>query len=183
MLKITLPNGVIIEGDPIDIVPLVSEIVSPGQTVLAPEPKPELEVEVKPEPEPELVVTSAGVLRGGGREFVELPLSHEYPHRYAPNGKRAVVVGERGDQILQAAKMLAEESGNRSREFTSREVLDLIDPKLNISTISSAMQSLWHQQLVRKGSNNRRWYVTEKGWNSFYRVGQPATIKPVRPTT
>lgn len=170
MLKITLPNGVIIEGDTAELVPIISGIVL-----------------IEKEPEPKPVPVRAAVRKV--KSVVELPLADpdpidsEYPHRYAPNGKRATVIGERGDQVLQAAKLLAEESRNRSNEFKSRQVLEMIDTNLNISTISSALQGLMHQGLVRRGGHHRLWYITEKGWNSYYRIGQPLTAKAVRPTT
>jgi hypothetical protein len=173
MLKITLPNGVIIEGDTAELVPIISGIVS---------------VQKEPEPEPVPVPVPVRAVRKV-KSVVELPLADpdpidsDYPHRYAPNGKRATVIGERGDQVLQAAKLLAEESRNRSNEFKSRQVLEMIDTNLNISTISSALQGLMHQGLVRRGGHHRLWYITEKGWNSYYRIGQPLTAKTVRRTT
>lgn len=171
MLKITLSNGVIIEGDSADEVGNVLNMVihnelqkqsqisvSVQKPVPAFDPLPELE----PESEPELAT--------------------EFPHHYATAGcKRTVSIGEREDQTLQFAKLICEEERNRSHEFKTIDVFNLVDNAKSSWVIGSSLQSLKSKGLVRHGSHRRCWVITERGWNSYYRVTMP--MYPVRPTT
>lgn len=173
MLKVTLPSGVIVEGDSADEVGNMVNTLQPRVIQVTNEVV-HVEVSRQPEPDPE----------PGPEKIVERPVLESpmlstvtYPHRYAPNGKRAINIGEREDQILQVAKVIAEENNNRCQEFTSVEIFELADNCPSVNCISSALQSLRRKGLVRHGKNRRYSYVTEKGWNSYYRVTQPITVR------
>lgn len=170
MLKITFPNGVIVEGDVIsEVTELVAATIpytpATGHVKREPEPEPEPE----PEAEPELVQENDEV-------------EQTFPHRYAPNNRRAICLGEREDQVLQVAKLIAEEAGDRHHRFKTSEVYELIDNAPSIYSVGSAFQSLKGKGLVRHAADNRkRWIITDRGWNAHYRVTQP--MHHVTPTS
>jgi len=174
MLKITLPNGVVIEGDVQDLVPLVSEIISPEEKV-SDVAEPVAEPVAKPE-EPK--VESSGIVQEPEKRGKPL----KFPHRYTDDGHRSIGIGAREDQTLQAAKLIAEQAGNRSEEFTTREVMEIVNDGATIWRIGSALQHLLAKGLVRHGKHSRCWYVTERGWSARFSIIQPLR-KPVTPTT
>lgn len=168
MLKVTFPNGVIVEGD---VVQEVTELVAAAMN------RQPVNGHVKAQS-----ATKVPEPRSPEPEISETEISEQtFPHKYAPNGKRAVCIGEREDQVLQMSKLIAEEAGDRTHQFKTSEVFELIDNAPSIHSIGSAFQSLKGKGLVRHAADNRkRWIITERGWNTCYRVTQP--MVPVVPT-
>lgn len=177
MLKITLPNGIVVESDSSDDVKtILASLVSNESPIVLPNPEPE------PNLEPEkLTVVSAGILRSGEiPQFVQVNNQAQelYPHKYASSGRRGMAIGERENQVLIIAKMFAEEARNRCHQFRTKDIFELADNAPSMSTISSALQSLYGKRLVAHGNSRRKWWVTERGWNSCYRITAPMTAVP-----
>lgn len=163
MLKITFPNGIIVEGD------VMSEVIALVQATSGVEQKQEHE------PEEKFQIVSAGILKDG-ETFVENVLLAEgqtsFPHRYS-NNSRSVLIGPREDYVFKIAKFICEAEGDRQHRFRTRDIYDLSDKKISIHSIGSGLQGLKLKHLIRHDPHNRkRWFIPERGWNLSYRVIQ-----------
>lgn len=150
VIKVTLPNGVVVEGDSAQEVSNVIDFLH------ADPPKREKDRVIK-------VVSPP----------IQLPASGNptYPHRTDGNGKGCIKIGARQNQILTAAKSLAEQAGERYYEFKAAEIAELLGIELSI--VSSALNKLYKVRAVRHGKNRCRWAVTSCGWTAHFRITQP----------
>lgn len=149
MIKVTLPSGIIVEGDSAE------EVGSMLRHAISDAPKAHVKAQ-------RVVVTDTPAKK-----------STTYPHKYAKNGTGLyTAIGERQDQILQIGKMLAESAGSRGHEFRATDIFELSDAT-TLSTISSALNGLFHKGVLRHGSNRNFWVVTDLGWRTAYKVTQP----------
>lgn len=94
-----------------------------------------------------------------------------FPHRIDGNGKGCIKIGARQEQILRAAKALAEQAGNRYNGFKAAEIAELLGIELSI--VSSALNNLYKVHAVRHGKNRCRWAITSRGWTAHFRITQP----------
>lgn len=147
VIKIALPNGVVVEGDSAQELGAILRHALGETPTPAPAPKP--------------------------KPAVQLPASSNptYPHRTDGNGKGCIKIGERQDQILRAAKGLAEQAGERYYEFKAAEIAELLGIELSI--VSSALNNLYKVHAVRHGKNRCRWAITSRGWTAHFRITQP----------
>lgn len=148
MIKVTLPNGVVVEGDSAQE---VSNLIDFLHADPAPEPAPVIKL-LKDEPQEH---------------------GDDYPHRLGGAHRGSIKIGARQEQVLSAAKLLAESAGNRHHEFTSADIVELVGTKQNI--VSSALHLLLKVGVVRHGSKRTTWVVTYKGWTARFRI-----VKPIR---
>jgi len=149
MIKVTLPNGIVVEGD---------SAVEVGSMI----------DQLHADPEPEVVI--APVVRIKGNQANALS-NHTYPHKLSDR-KCGIKIGGREEQVLRVAKMIAEVNESRATELRVSEICDLIGDT-NSSTVGSALNGLHHKGLVTHGSHNRIWVITRKGWDSKLWVTQP----------
>lgn len=178
MLKVTLPSGIVVESDS------AHDLKEFLDTLSTQKQKETINPDLSLYNDQEKIVSSdngqVSVLVFE-EETVQKPNRSEYPHNYA-TGKRGVNIGEREDQVLFIAKMFAEEAGNRSHQFRTKEIYALAENAPSMSTISSALQSLYAKRLVAHGRSRRRWWITERGWNSNYRIIAPMNVRRVAST-
>lgn len=136
MIKVTLPSGIIVEGD------TAHEIGSVLRHALT-------EAATRPKAPNEQSVT--------------------FPHHIGNH--KGIKIGARQEQVLRAAKMIAEVAGNRTHEFGAQEVVELLG--VESSLVSSALNNLKKAKVVRHGSHRRVWVITARGWSGKYWVTQP----------
>lgn len=165
MLKITFPNGIVVEGD---VAEEVTAVIS-GTLGL---------------PVEQFKVVNAGILpqkefKNVKEDFEEDPVQldliklpkPEFRHRYSNHSKRSILVGQREDEVLQIAKTICEVHENRNHLIKTRDIWDLSDKKVSVQAVGSALQNLKHKGVVRHCSTNRkRWIITTLGWNATYRL-------------
>jgi hypothetical protein len=170
MLKITLPNGVVIEGDD------ANELGQVVQNIIAPSNNKKIDAP------PVQRVNTLPVVNTDEQEIqADLKSSEGFPHRYAPNNKRAIALGPREDRCLQIAKMICEIAEHRGYRFRTKEIFKE-DGAPSIHSTGSALQGLKHKGLIKHDEkNNRLWYITDRGWNSCFRPS--SEVEAVRPTT
>lgn len=142
MIKVTLPSGIIVEGD---IAQEVGAVLRHALIDAAPQPK---------APKPKLPAHEH---------------SSTFPHHIG--NRKGIKIGARQEQVLRAAKMIAEVAGNRTHEFSAQDVAGLLGIESNL--VSSALNNLKKSNVVRHGSHRRLWVITARGWSGKYWVTQP----------
>jgi hypothetical protein len=147
MIKVTLPNGIVVEGDS-------SSEVGEMIDYLHADP-------VAEEAEPELAVVT---------ELPKHKADPSYPHKISDT-KCGLKIGGREEQVLRAAKMIAEVNESRTTDFKSSEIAELLGTKG--TGVTSALNGLAGKGLVAHGSHRNLWIVTRKGWDTKYWVTQP----------
>lgn len=142
MIKVTLPSGIIVEGDTAHE---IGAVLRHALTDTAPQPK---------DPKPKVPAQSNAVT---------------FPHHIG--NRKGIKIGARQEQVLRAAKMVAEVAGNRTHEFSAQDICELLG--VESSLVSSALNNLKKASVVRHGSHRRVWVVTARGWSGKYWVTQP----------
>lgn len=151
MIKVTLPNGITVEGDSAIEVTNVIDLLhaDPADDNVAEVielPKPEVPAEPKAKASP------------------------TYPHRVSET-KCGLKIGVREEQVLRAGKMIAEINESRTTEFKSSEISELTE--VPVGNVSSALNGLRAKGLVQHGSHRQVWVITRKGWDTKYWVTYP----------
>jgi hypothetical protein len=158
MLKITLPNGVVIEGDN------ANELGQVVQNIIASSKDKNIKVSTIQS------VNTVPVVNLDEQEIqVNTKSTEGFPHRCSPNNKRAIALGPREDRCLQIAKMICEIAEHRGFRFRTKEIFKE-DGAPSIHSTGSALQGLKSKGLIKHDEkNNRLWYITDRGWNSCFR--------------
>lgn len=154
MIKVTLPNGITVEGDSAIEVTNVIDLLhtdpaderEPADVIALPVREPEVPAEPQPK------------------------VSPTYPHRVS-DAKCGLKIGAREEQVLRAGKMIAEINESRTTELKSSEISELTE--VPVGNVSSALNGLRAKGLVQHGSHRQVWVITRKGWDTKYWVTYP----------
>lgn len=145
MIKVTLPDGTIIEaGSAEEAAAMLSSLAKPHAPQRVPQKK-------------ELVPAGRSVPRS------------PWPHRIG-SGTGAVKVGQLEADVVLAAKTICESAEDRYQAFGTAALAHAINERQN--SVSQVMARLVRKGLLHKVSGTT-WRLTSKAWSAKYWIVQP----------